>query len=682
MDNTRVIIVILCISIALTMTVLHNMQAYASSPCELYAEIRVSPLYHNGSIRQNPDGTYYAGDAFAYNIYHGYRNADEGSCIDYSYWLEADASTIIHGSYTSGIVEIKTDASIGTHTIRFQQRITHQICIMVMEESICFKFRYSNSTIHKYTVVDPLLEVQLSKGQLIDGDGFVAMNRDGTYYVGDPVAIIHTTNYIFKNERIGTLHIVVEKRYYDITLTYEYNCLMKQCRDNFVYEEYALMLDLTYSDGITIYSTYDSSPTTHTIIYDVKLINIDKVIAKIDASIDIMLVRYRPVYHYYAYLVLNHDKPWSYNKSIAIALHYHGSMDDDGKSIHPLRRSKLNHYEYALNDIEKGYLNVIYASAHGYNTKSNALIFEYEDYGKIIFSPIIDGEHISKSILTLNMKIYSADFAGYDMLEVINAEYTYPLVRFSTQLDIFVYDSDGKIRDLPISVNMKPLGSYLHDYMKSKVIHDSAHEIFAEMVIGDMYARDNHASSIGHLSMVINYTSHYIPESIASRYNVLDIPLHIAIDTLTPYRMEITVGDVTKVYDEHTFSFYTNYVIIVNMDQDNKIEDILLQDDILKFKLDEKFGDVSRIYINGTLYNPKRYCTDSCIIPFYSSHAKVEVYNEWGGRAYAEVIEQQVNEVIYTHDINDHIQMVSFTGVFILALLTAYRIIVDRRGNK
>lgn len=29
------------------------MQVYAFSPCELYAEIRVSPLYHNGSIRQN-----------------------------------------------------------------------------------------------------------------------------------------------------------------------------------------------------------------------------------------------------------------------------------------------------------------------------------------------------------------------------------------------------------------------------------------------------------------------------------------------------------------------------------------------------------------------------------------------------------------------------------------------------
>ncbi|SPC33652.1 protein of unknown function [Candidatus Nitrosocaldus cavascurensis] len=677
---------IFCVSITLTAIVilyLHNMQVYASSPCELYAEIRVSPLYHNGSIRQNPDGTYYAGDAFAYSVYHGYNNTDEGSCIDYSYWLEADSSAIIHGSSTSGIVEIKTDASIGIHAIRFQQRITHQICIMAMEDSICFKFRYSKSTVHTYTVVDPMLEVYLSKGQLIDGDGFVAMNRDGTYYIGDPVAIIHKSNYIFKNERRGTLHIVMEKRYDDITLAYEYNCLINQCRYNLAYEEYTSTLDLTYNDGVTIYRTNNSSPTPHTIIYDVKLINIDKVIAKRDVSIDIMLVRYRPVYHYYAYIVLNDDKPWSYNKSVAIALHYHGSMDDDGKSIHPLRRSKLNHYEYTLNDgIEEGYLNVTYTNAHGFNTKSKALIFEYEGYGKIVFSPIIDGEYRPKSILTLNMKIYSADFANYDMLEVINVDYTYPLVRFSTRLDIFVYGSDGKIRDLPINVDMKPLGNYLHDYMRSKVIHDSAHETFAEMVIGDMYARDNHASSIGHLSMVINYTSHYIPESVLSRYNILDMPLYIALDTLTPYRMEITVGDVTKVYDEHTFSFYTNYIIIVNLEQDNKIEDILLQDNILEFRLDEKFGDISRIYVNGTLYDPKKYCTDSCIIPFYSNYAKVEIYNEWGGRAYAEVSEQQGNEVRYVHDMSNHIQMALFVGVFMITLFAAYRIIVARRDNK
>ncbi|MEM2922900.1 MAG: hypothetical protein QW560_00620 [Candidatus Nitrosocaldus sp.] len=685
--NNSITRVIFCIPIILSVTALllymHSIQAYATGSCELYAEIRISPLYHNGSIRQNPDGTYYAGDAFAYSVYHGYNDAKEGSCIDYSYWLEADASTIIHGSSTSGIAEIRIDAGIGTHAIRFQQRITHMICVAVMEDdSICFQFRYTKSIVHTYTVVDPMLKAYLSKTQLVDGDGFIAMNKDGTYYIGDPVTIIHTSNYTFKNERIGTLYIVVEKKYDDITLAYEYNCLIKQCRDNLVYEEYTSTLDLSYANGVTLYNTNNSSSGVHNIMYVMKLINIDKVIAKTDVSIDITLVRYRPVYHYYAYTVLKDDKPWSYSKSVAVALHYHGSMDDDGKRIHPLRRSKVNHYEYNLtvnSEIQEGYLKVTYAYAHGFNATSNALIFEHEGYGKIIFSPILNGDFRPTSTLRLSMKIYSVNFAGYDMLEVINADYTYPLVKFSTSLDVFVYGSDGKIRDMLISVEMQPLGNYLHDYMRSKVIHDSAHEMFAEMVIGDMYARDNHAMGTGHVSMMVNYTSHYIPASVLARYNLLDIPLYIALDTLTPYKMKITVGNVTKAYDEHTFSFYSSYVIIVNMDQDNKIEDISLINNKLVFKLDKRFGYAVRIDVNGITYDPKRYCTDSCLIPFYGNNARVKVYNEWGGKAYAEVSEQQDDELKYAYDMSSHVYMALFVGVFMLILFTAYRIIVVRR---
>ncbi len=665
---------------------IHNIQSYTIHNCELYAEIMISPLYYNGSIRQNPDGTYYAGDAFAYSVYHGYNNATDGSsCIDYSYWLEVDGDAIIHGSDTSGIVEISADASIGIHTLRFQQNITHLICSYIGEDSICVKFRYSKSTIHKFTVKDPMFEAYLSKNQLIDGDGFIAMNKDGTYYIGDPVAIMHRLDYGFKNERIGSLHVVVEREYDDMMLVYEYNCSRELCKYKLGYDEYTSTLDLVYGDGITVYSTNNSSPGVHNSRYTLRLMNIDKVIATVHTSIDITLVRYMPVYHYYMYLVLNDDDmPWSYNKSIAVALHYHGSVDEDG-NIHPMRRSKINHYEYNAHTINKEvqieHLRMIHVDAHGFNVERSMLIFDHEDYGKIVFSPLIEDDNIESlpSTLKLGIRLYSTNFAGYDRLEIISAEYIYPLVKFSTMLDVIVYGSDGVIKDVPVEVEIQPLGNLLHDYIKNKVIHDSKHERFAEMVVEDMYARDNYAKDIGRVSIMVNYTSHYIPTYVLSKYNLFDIPLHIALDTLTPYRIKITVEDVTKIYDEYTFSFYKSYVIIVNMDQDNKIESISLANNRIIFSIDKKFGDISRIVIDGISYEPKRYCSDICVIPFYGYSANVEVYNDWGGRAYAEVVKGEDNRLNYSYDMSSYILEVMFVGVFTLTLFIAYKIIVSRR---
>lgn len=666
---------------------INSVQSYIMGSCELYAEIKISSLYHNGSIRQNPDGTYYAGDAFAYDVYHGYNNATDGSsCIDYSYRLEVDGDAIIYGTDTSGVVEISADARIGIHTLRFQQSIIHVICSPIGEDIICIKFRYSKNTIHKFTVKDPMFEAHLSRNQLIDDDGFVAMNKDGTYYIGDPVAIMHKVNYGFKNERMGSLHVVIEREYYGMMLVHEYNCSQELCNYKLIYDRYTSTLDLVYGDGISVYSTNNSSPGTHTILYTLKLINIDKVIAIVHTSIDIALVKYMPVYHYHTYLVLNDDMPWSYNKSIAVALHYHGSMDSDG-NIYPMRRSKINHYEYSINTINKEiqieHLRIVHVDAHIFNVERGALIFEHEDYGKIVFSPLIEDDNIGllPTMIKLNIRLYSTNFAGYDRLEVISTDYIYPLVKFSTTLDVIAYGSDGSIKDVPVAVEVQPVGNLLHDYIMKKVINDSYHERFAEMVLEDMYARDNYADGIGHVNINIKYTSYHIPPYVLSDYDLFDIPLHIALDTLTPYRIKVTAGDVTRVYNGHSFSFYRNYKIIINMDQDNKIEDIKLKHDRLVFSMGEKFGDISRIVIDGVYYDPKKYCSDRCIVPFYGYSAKVEVYNEWGGRAYAEVTKEEDNKFSYTYDMADYILEVMSAGILILTLLIAYKIIVGRRRD-
>ncbi|MCS7141822.1 MAG: hypothetical protein NZ888_06520 [Candidatus Nitrosocaldus sp.] len=659
--------------------------------CELHADITVSSVYYNGSSRQNPDGTYYPGDAFAYRVEHWYGTAPYGSCIDYSYWLEVGSDATRYGSSTSGVIEISDGARIGQHTIRFHQSIVHLICIPLGEDSICYKLRYSKSTSYTYTVADPAFRVHLSKIQLMDGDGFMAMNRDGTYYIGDPIAILHTSHYRFKDERIGTLRVVVEREYDDMHIAYEYNCMRESCDHRVGYEEYSSTVDLGYGDGVTLYDTSRSSPSTHTIVYTIRLINIDKVIATSSVSIDVKIVRYIPVYHHYVYLMLNDDAPWSYNKSIAIALHYHGSRDDhDDTLIHPLRRSKINHYEhyiYMNHDMQVTHLTLDGVDAHGFNADTGAVLFEHAGYGKIVFSPVIEDDiRLPLYNLTLVTRLYSINFAGHDTMEVINTEYVYPLVRFSTSIEVTVYGSDGNIRYLPIEVEMHPLYGYLHDYIRSKVLHDTQHEMFAEMVIGDMYPRENHATGYGHMRMQVNYTSHHIPAYVLARYALLDIPLHIALDTLTPYRLKITAGDTMHVYDEYTFSFYRDYRIVINMDRDNRIEDISLVDGKIVFDVGERFGEVTGIVVNGVSYDPQRYCSSACMIPFHGRSAMVEVFNGWGGRAYAEVSDgssdggKKDGHGNY-RALDRYVGEFLLVGTLALTLFTAYTILVGRRKH-
>ncbi|MEM4392900.1 MAG: hypothetical protein QW557_03880, partial [Candidatus Nitrosocaldus sp.] len=94
---------------------------------------------------------------------------------------------------------------------------------------------------------------------------------------------------------------------------------------------------------------------------------------------------------------------------------------------------------------------------------------------------------------------------------------------------------------------------------------------------------------------------------------------------------------------------------------------------------DKKFGDISRIVIDGISYESKRYCSDICVIPFYGYSANVEVYNDWGGRAYAEVVKGEDNRLNYSYDMSSYILEVTFVGVFTLTLFIAYKIIVSRR---
>jgi hypothetical protein len=684
---------------------IHTVSSYSSNPCNLYATITILSVYYNGSIRNNPDGTYYAGDAFKYVIEHGYKEVmgEDESCSDYYYWLDVKDASII-GSKTNGVLEIDSTAQ-GVYRFVFNQSIKHTVCFMY-ENRICHSNTYINKTIYAYKVIEPNIDAKLSKVYLYDDDGFITVNKDGTYYINDPIAIAHSIYYRFKDDRIGTLKAIVNKEH-DLLHDYEYTCSKITCNHTLINNNYRTIdhLHFGYNDGINVYIARDNSMLgKHKIIYKITLINIDKVIGYTYASIDAEVVRYEPVYHVYAYLVLNSEGEWAYAKDVALALHYHGSKDDDGL-IHELRRSKINANEYNTiaymfnltdgKEIDKGSLMLKYAIADHYNKESNTLLFDKEGYGKLVFSYNIQDEALKHkySSIALNIRLYSKHFGGYDNLMLSNVVYMYPAVKFSNILEVQVYDSHGNIKDIPVSLSLIPMYNhdyYLHNYLRSKVIHDSKHEKFAEMVMDDMYSKDNIGYGLGYVKMKVNYTSHYIPNYMIHDYgSLLDIPLHIALDAPTPYMINVKVGDLTKVYYEPTYSFYRDYKIIVNTDDDNYRLVKARLTDRLDLMIDKRFGKITNIYVNDSYYKPELYCRDMpehymCNIYDIDSRLNavdVILYNDWYGKASLTVIKDSdaTKEYDGRRINNNNLQATIIISSLALTIFIAYRLIRGMR---
>lgn len=667
----------------------YSVSSYSSSPCNLYATITISNVYYNGSIRANPDGTYYPGDAFKYSIDHGYNN--DPSCSNYRYWIDVrDAS--ITGS-TSGILEIDSDAR-GSYSLILNQSIMHTVCITVEGSSYCYTSMYTNRVAYTYRVIEPQLDVRLDKIYLYDSDGFTAVNKDGTYYINDPIGVLHNINYKFKYDRIGTLRVIIDRDMeHWITLDHDYSCDMIRCEHSISSSKYYYKdLHFGYSDGVSIYIPYDLGKGK--IVYKVTLLNIDKAIGHAYASIDVEVVKYAPVYNAYAYLVLDSDGEWAYSKDIAVALHYLGSKDDYGY-IHGERRSKMNANEYdaiaymlSPNDakeIDRGSLELKYAYADNYNKESNAVLFDKEGYGKLVFSYSIEDKALRYrySSIVLEIRLYSRGFAGYDDLILFNVTYIYPAVRFSNLLEVVVYDADGNIKDIPVSVSLRPFNSnYLHDYLRLKVINDSRDEIFADMVVNDLYSKEDEGYGIGYVRMRVNYTSHYIPEYVVEHYgSILDIPLHIALDALTPYIMEVKVGDITKVYYEPTYSFYRDYRIVANLDEFRLVDARF--NEYLELTIDKRFGEIRGMRINGSYYEPSPYCIDMqeqyiCKIKIEDDSAYITVYNDWYGKASLSVVKDRNNYATrIAIDYTPAILVISIT----LTIFIAYRLLrVNGKG--
>ncbi|MGI0061389.1 MAG: hypothetical protein ACREBA_02935, partial [Nitrosotalea sp.] len=438
--------------------------------------------------RQNPDGTYYPGDAFDFGILVSWTQ----NCWSiYPKPIQAGGLTL--GAIQTGPVSYDGQgngnyyeyghAEIGTTVTSARISQTVVAVGLVCGLYKCSKGYTSGGDSYQPPIIRPQVTIALKFENFTDRDGYKMRNGDGTYYVWDGINIVFDPHYKWKNERFGTIDAHTDSRS-DIQLIGNYECHQRNCPytfSNSAIEPWSYNFE--YEEGHTAYnSTTPVDIHRHIFSYHTTVYNLGRKIGEGENSTAALVVQYAPVYVNYPYAVLKDGSSWwGFGKSPAVALHYYGSMgggqDDGSDVIHPDRRSKINSFAYTsfayriltpvpLNesmtwsgsypaDVVDG--NFSYHDDSLQSGKDSAM-FVQAGYGKIIFNhpilyTILKTRYDNSTIIN---SLQSANFAGYDKYDLTKYYFGYPHTRFSTDVIVIALHSDGSINHIPLHLRMVP----------------------------------------------------------------------------------------------------------------------------------------------------------------------------------------------------------------------------------
>jgi hypothetical protein len=656
--------------------------------CQVWVQTTISKLFANGFPRINPDNTYYPGDGFSYSFSYGW--AGNKGCRNFKVCpvesnlggeaMRCDLSKISHdksakmGS-SSGSAELTTMGGNLQLTVAAER----YFCLYPKKAKVVCGWTTITST-GSYTpqVITPSVEIVVTQDLLTDKDGFESGNLDETYYLWDAITLVHDPQYRWKQERFGTLSVVITKRY-DLKLEQEFQCNSVLCTQTLSHHGFEpWQRTHQYGGGMTLLNaTKQDELGRHHVLYTAELFNLGRLIHMQKNTAEFLVVRYEPVYTNYPYLVLRDGHAFSWGNRVAVALYYHGSTGggpDDTQTIHEKRRSKINKYEYvghAFDPITKRDLNQTLswsssAQAQASNDcfdvqtdsllsgKKDSAVFVKKGFGKITFSYPILHTMLSKrySNATLENTLQSSSFAGFETKNLTSYKYQYPDLKFNNPVKILSYHSDGSKTALPVVVEMVPDAArganYTHDYVYSKISRDTGRAEFAAIVVGDMYDKENLQSGSGHVNLRSKLTSTWFPPF----YNILaddvfDLELNVGYGAPSPYKINITVGEKTRtVYT--ILNFLSPFTHIVNLDEDNTLD---VESDLgfVRILPNEKFGEIANIIVNGLPLN--KDCTNRCTTTIPSNQdLRIEAWNLWGGRAVAFVEKQERQDSTTQYD--------------------------------
>ncbi len=670
--------------------------------CKIWVETGISKSYSDGFARNNPDKSFYPGDGFGFSFVYGWAG-DPSKCRNFSMCpiLSKNISpgtpspcklqdlktlskkTTKNGKAwsSSGTAEISSDENASGHYISLQVNAERWGCHFPKKAPRACGWN-TISAVGSYapSVIKPAVAISLSQEYLNDIDGYKSGNLDNTYYLWDAINIVHNPDYKWKKERVGTLSVKITKQH-DLKLETEYQCEAVQCSHTLVHSGFEpWQRQYEYGGGTTAYNaTKKEDISKHSLIYKVELLNLGRPIHNSENKTEQLVVLYEPVYEGYPYLVLKDEYWWSWGNRQGVALEYKGSVGggpDDTAGIHQERRSKINSYDYsgfAFDPILQKTLNQTLlwdgASAAGFapkcaDSKTDPAAFESRSaktamfakagFGKISFSWPIVKTMLEKRYLnaTIQNVLQSVGFAGFDSKDLTKYSYQYPDVKFNNPLKILTYHSDGSRTSLPVSVKLVPdfakNAQYTHDYTCKKVLYDTGKAELANIVVDDMYGKDNEANGTGYINLKTQLTSTWFAPFYSIIINdTLDLPIAEGYKALSPYHITITVGEKTRTING-VVNFLSPFVHVANLDSDNLLN-VTESFGFVRINPDEKFGEITKVLINGKELDVD--CTDGCTSTVYSNEdLNVEAWNVWGGRAFAQiekpketVLEEQIN---------------------------------------
>jgi hypothetical protein len=669
--KTKTTISIMILVIASLIPSISNANGYVDPSCHVYVHIypHASTITIKGQTftRQNPDGTYYPGDAFDFGILVSWTQ----NCWSiYPKPIQASGLTI--GNIQQGPVSYDDQgnghyyeyghAEIGTTTssARLSQVVVAFGLVCGIDK--CYKGYTSGGDSYSPPIIKPQVTIALKFENFTDHDGYKMRNGDGTYYVWDGINIVFDPHYKWKNERFGTIDTHTDSRS-DIPLIGSYECHQRNC--SYTFSKPAIepwSYNFEYEEGHTAYnSTTLSDIHRHVFYYHTTVYNLGRKIGEGDNSITALVVQYEPVYKNYPYAVLKDSSWWGFGKRPAVALDYYGSVgggQDDGSSvIHPDRRSKINSFVYtsfAYKILTPVPLNQSMTWSGSYpanfvdenfsyhdnalQSGKNSAMFVQAGYGKIIFNhpilyTILKTRYDNSTIINT---LQSSNFAGFNTYNLTKYYFGYPHTRFSTDVIVIALHSDGSINHIPLHLTMIPdfteNATYEQDFIREKVVHDRD-RIFAGIVLDDMYGKQDVSAASGVINMQANLTSMVIPDVYkVFAQNPLDLPLSLVYEQPSPYNVTIAAGTKQLSFLERGFQFDTKWRYVVNMDQDNILNGTRYQG-LVNIYPDNNFGPYSQILVDSKVQNVT--CTRGCtlLLSDRNANATIEAFNVWGGKA-------------------------------------------------
>lgn len=517
---------------------------YIREACKVHTSLDIMPVMHGDHRRNNPDRTFYPGDALAYRTSMGVEGCSavkscpvevpggEGECsaprVKCSYSRRGGCRPsgfegLAGGGpgSESGEVTLPTDIYGPDESYRVAKRAyaMAEVNVILHGKLHTGYHTFASESAFPVRVLDPGLSVTLSHLPLVDAEGHVAANLDETYYVWDPINVVHEIGYAWKEERIGTIAATHSKAHGMLDLAQERTCGEASCTlvAGGIRSYDPLPIEHGYAGGSSLYNsscavgaTLDPASTAcsgyharHTVSYTASVHNAVTGTAirtgegrahAVTERTEPLIVRYDPQFgEPYAYASLadaaREEGDWAWSKRHVMAVKYLGSAgggrDDAGAGPHEMRRALLNvldhegtarylHGEIGIGealawnatggpsgrDAERctPHDAGLVEGALRLGRKPASAMFTQASYGRVYLAYPITEFMVANGAdtATLRNTVLTGEFGGHELRELVSYNYTYPRARFAVPASVAIVGSGGPAAEGSVSAEIVP----------------------------------------------------------------------------------------------------------------------------------------------------------------------------------------------------------------------------------